>query len=80
MSDTPPPWVPDPAQMARALARLPFLDREIVLLKSRDRLSYGEIGIILGLAPETAGARYAAALAKLRVQLQRGPRSGWRLW
>ena len=77
MSDLPPTAV-DPERFERALRRLPFLEREALLLKARDGLSYAEIGVVLGLSPEAAEARVALALIKLDVRLQERP--WWRFW
>ena len=68
----------DPARFERALRRLPFLEREALLLKARDGLSYAEIGVVLGLSPEAAEARVVRALIKLDVRLQERP--WWRIW
>ena len=68
----------DSARFERALKRLPFLEREALLLKARDGLSYAEIGVVLGLSPEAAEARVVRALIKLDVRLNERP--WWRLW
>lgn len=79
MSDVSPPAT-DPERLARALKRLPFLEREAFLLKTRDRLSYAEIGVVLGLRPEAAEACVVAALIRLDRQLTRIARPWWCLW
>ena len=68
----------DPTRFERALKRLPFLEREALLLKARDGLSYAEIGVVLGLSPEAAEVRVVRALIKLDVRLQERP--WWRFW
>ena len=68
----------DSARFERALKRLPFLEREALLLKARDGLSYAEIGVVLGLSPEAAEARVVRALIKLDVRFQERP--WWRFW
>jgi len=70
----------DPARLERALKRLPFLEREAFLRKTRDRLSYAEIGAAFGLSPEGAESRVVTALIKLDVHLQLIDRPWWRLW
>ena len=70
----------DPARLERALKQLPFLEREAFLLKTRDRLSYAAIGVVLGLSSEAAEARVVAALIKLDVRLQPMERPWWRFW
>ena len=77
MSDLRPTAI-DPERFESALRRLPFLQREALLLKARDGLSYAEIGVVLGLSPEAAEARVVRALIKLDVRLQERP--WWRLW
>jgi len=47
-------------------------------MKTRDRLSYSEIGARLGFGPETAEAHVVAALIELDVRLQRMKRPWWR--
>lgn len=69
----------DPDQVERALSRLPHIEREALLLKSREGLGYAEIGALLGLSPAQAEARAAAALAKLHRRLTRR-RPWWRFW
>jgi DNA-directed RNA polymerase specialized sigma24 family protein len=67
----------DPVEVERALSCLPFLEREALLLKARERLSYAEIGTVLGLSESQAEARTASALVKLNRQITRR-RPGWR--
>ncbi len=68
----------EPTRFERALKRLPFLEREALLLKARDGLSYAEIGVVLGLSPEAAEARVVRALIKLDFRLAERP--WWRFW
>ena len=68
----------DPHRFERALRRLPFLEREALLLRARHGLSYAEIGVVLGLSPEAAEARVVRALIKLDVRLKERP--WWRFW
>ena len=48
-------------------------------MKARDRLSYAEIGAVLGLSPEAAEARMVAALVRLETRLTKD-RPWWRRW
>jgi RNA polymerase sigma-70 factor, ECF subfamily len=50
----------------RALARLPDLDREVLLMRHFEGLPYEEMGLTLEIAPAAARKRYGRAL--LRVQ------------
>lgn len=77
MSPTPPFILPESPEFARALSRLSFVEREALLLKTRDGLTYAEIGAVLGLTPEAAQARFAAALVSLRTRLERNRRFPW---
>ena len=63
----------DPARVERALRTLPSRERDALLLKSRDRLSYAEIAAWLGTDPAGARALVTAALAELHGLLIRGP-------
>ena len=70
----------DPARLERALKSLPWLEREAFLLKTRDQLSYAEVGVCLGLSPEATEARVVAALIKLYARLEAMERPWWRFW
>ena len=70
----------DPARLARALRSLPWLEREAFLLKVRDKLSYAEVGVCLGLSPAASEARVVAALIKLHARLEAMERPWWRFW
>lgn len=48
-----------------AILRLPTNLRDVFLLHRFGCLTYGEIGLRLGLAPEAVQARFAAALVRL---------------
>ena len=67
----------DPAKLAKALRRLGRLEREALLMKARDKMSYAEIGAALGLTPREAEARVASALVKLHARLMRRRRLRW---
>lgn len=70
-SDQPYPRALEPGRVERALRRLPHLEREALLLKTREGLSYADIGALLGLSPAGAEAKVAAALVTLRTELDR---------
>jgi DNA-directed RNA polymerase specialized sigma24 family protein len=70
----------DPDAVERALNRLPHTEREALLLKSREGLSYAEIGAVLGLTAAQAEARVASALVRLHARLLGPGRPWWRFW
>ena len=70
----------DPARLERALKSLPWLEREAFLLKTRDQLSYAEVGVRLGLSPEATEARVVAALIRLHARLEERDCPWWRFW
>ena len=70
----------DPGRLERALARLPRLEREAFVLKTRDGLTYAAVGALLGLSSQAAEARVVRALIKLDVELMRRRRPWWRFW
>jgi RNA polymerase sigma-70 factor (ECF subfamily) len=55
----------------RAISRLPKVQREVIYLRSRDGLSYGEIGERLGRSPEAVRKLWGRAIARLQAQLLR---------
>ncbi len=59
------------AQRVRAaLARLPEVDREILLLRTFEGLSNQEVAQVLGLDPDAASKRYGRALLRLSKALK----------
>lgn len=56
--------------LARAVERLPGEQREVVILKIWNELTFAEIADILEISPNTAASRYRYALAALRKTLQ----------
>jgi DNA-directed RNA polymerase specialized sigma24 family protein len=68
----------DPAKLAQALRRLGRLEREALLMKARDKMTYAEIGAALGLTPQEAEAHVASALVQLHARLMRRRRLRWR--
>lgn len=60
-------------KLRRALSMLAETDREILLLRNFEGLSYSEIGYILGIEPATARKRHGRALVRLhRVLFDNG--------
>ena len=57
------------ASLERAIGALPARRREILILRSVHGLSYKEIAHALGIAPQTVGNQFSAALATLRQTL-----------
>ena len=57
--------------MKQALEKLREPDREIVMLRGYDELSFNEIGELLGISENTATVRYVRALRKLKTTWQR---------
>ena len=54
------------AALERAIAKLPAEQRTILLLRTRENMSYQELGATLGLEPGTVMSRLARARDKLR--------------
>jgi len=61
-----------PAERAamRQLAGLPQLQREVIVLKIWNRLTFEEIGGLLEISPNTAAGRYRYGLEKIRAGLR----------
>jgi RNA polymerase sigma-70 factor (ECF subfamily) len=57
------------AEIAEALALLPFEEREVLLLTAVDGLGYREVAAILGCSLGTVAARKYAAVEKLKRRL-----------
>jgi len=71
-----PNWIPtpafdglDPLELTAALEALPGEEREIVVAHVWGRLSFEQIGGLLGVSNSTAHRRYVAALKSLRMRL-----------
>ena len=58
------------ASAMRCLAELPAAQREVILLKIWQRLTFEEIGELVGISPNTAAGRYRYGLEKLRACLR----------
>lgn len=67
----------DPERTERALARLPYREREALLLKTRDGHTWTEVGAMLGLSQAEAKACVASALVRLHAELM-PPERSWR--
>jgi RNA polymerase sigma-70 factor (ECF subfamily) len=63
------------AQLARALAALAPLDREILALRHFEELGNDEVAALLGLERSAASKRYVRALGRLRTALAGDPRA-----
>lgn len=57
-------------EIETALRRLPPEQREVLVLKLWQELTFEQIGETLGLSPNTAASRYRYALAALRKELK----------
>ena len=64
----------NPAEAAAmaALAELPADQREVIVLKIWNRLTFDEIGGLLDISPNTAAGRYRYGLQKIKKQLEVG--------
>jgi RNA polymerase sigma-70 factor (ECF subfamily) len=56
-------------RVRRAVARLPELDRQVVVMRNFDGLGNAEIGLLLGLEPAAVSQRHGRALVRLRQLL-----------
>jgi RNA polymerase sigma-70 factor (ECF subfamily) len=59
-------------RLRRALAQLPEADREVLLLRTVEGLSYKEVGYLIGIEPAAARKRQARALVRLHRILFEG--------
>ncbi|MBI1850412.1 MAG: sigma-70 family RNA polymerase sigma factor [Planctomycetes bacterium] len=71
-ADAPIIGLEDAAEVRRALAALPPMDRLALLLRYEQELSLDETAAALGIAPSHAAVRIHRAKAKLRVELSKG--------
>jgi len=62
--------------ISRALQLLPVEQREVMVLKVSEGLTFAEIGKLLHISPNTAASRYRLGLARLRVLLESGEGNG----
>src|SRR5262249_6711304 len=56
-------------RVARAVAALPDVDREVLLLRHADGLPFAEAAVLLGIDPAAARKRFGRALLRLRAAL-----------
>jgi len=64
---------PDPVMLERAvgaLIRIPEAQREVIVLKIYQGLSFREIATVCGIPADTAASRYRYGLEKLRAELE----------
>jgi RNA polymerase sigma-70 factor (ECF subfamily) len=59
-------------ELAGAVERLPRDQREVLVMKIWNELTFAEIGETLGISQNTAASRYRYALANLKKNLQPG--------
>ena len=61
-----------PAERAamRCLAELPVEQREVIVLKIWNQLTFEEIGGLLEISPNTAAGRYRYGLQKMKFKLE----------
>jgi RNA polymerase sigma-70 factor (ECF subfamily) len=57
-------------RVRQAIARLADIDREILLMRNFERLSYGEIAYVLQIDPAAARKRHGRALLRLNKILR----------
>ena len=57
-------------EIEAALQRLPAEQREVLVLKIWNELTFEQIAETLGIPPNTAASRYRYALAALRKELK----------
>ena len=73
------PWVPLD-RLERAASSLRPIEREILVLSSRERLSNDEIADRLGMTPRAAERLLARALCRLDRAIEGQRRPWWRFW
>ena len=69
-----------PEQVEKATARLRPLEREVLFLSARERLSNDEVAARLGITTKVAERLLANALCKLDRALERQGRPWWKFW
>ena len=67
-------------RLEKAVASLRPIEREVLLLSARERLSNDEIAARLGITPEAAEYLLAQAICRLDWALERQERPWWRFW
>ena len=76
-SDRPPMTL---ERIEQAASRLRPIEREVLILSARDRLSKYEIAGRLGITPQAAERLLARAVCRLDRALERQERPWWRFW
>jgi RNA polymerase sigma-70 factor, ECF subfamily len=61
---------PEERAAMRFLAELPAAQREVIVLKIWNRLTFEEIGALLEISPNTAAGRYRYGIEKIRAGLR----------
>jgi RNA polymerase sigma-70 factor, ECF subfamily len=56
-------------RVRQAVAQLPAIDREVLVMRTFEELSYEEVGYLLGVDPATARKRHGRALLRLHKAL-----------
>jgi DNA-directed RNA polymerase specialized sigma24 family protein len=69
-----------PVRLGKAVAGLSPLEREVLTLSARERLSNDDIAARLGIKKEAAERLLAAALCTLDRALEPQERPWWRFW
>lgn len=69
-----------PERVEQAAKCLRPIEREVLILSARERLSNDEIAVRLGIEPREAQRLLAKALLKLDRALERQERPWWRFW
>ncbi len=67
-------------RLEKAASSLSPIEREVLVLSARERLSNDEIAARLGITPEAAERILVTALCRLDRALERQERPWWRLW
>jgi RNA polymerase sigma-70 factor (ECF subfamily) len=58
------------AEAMRQLANLPPEQREVIVLKIWNGMTFEEVGLLLGISPNTAAGRYRYGLNKLKFSMK----------
>jgi DNA-directed RNA polymerase specialized sigma24 family protein len=69
-----------PERLAVAAKSLRPIERQVLILSARERLSNHEIALRLGMEPHAAERLLANALLRLDRALERQERPWWRFW
>ena len=76
-SDRPPVTV---ERLERAASTLLPIEREVLLLSARERLSNGEMAVRLGMTTQAVERLLARAISKLDRAIERQERPWWKFW